>query len=102
MKRVLLAALLIAGCGGDDASTPQEVCDVPGDGPGFDLDGPMCLHLSSYHLFDDIGARDPADELFPYQLNTPLFTDYAAKDRFLYVPDGQTFAWSDVESFEQF
>jgi uncharacterized repeat protein (TIGR03806 family) len=99
MKR-LVVALLVVGCGGDDGDGTVEVCDVPGTGPGFDLDGPMCKMLSSYRLFDDLSAHEPADGVFRYDLNTPLFSDYTAKDRFIFIPPGNSFAWVDYESFE--
>ncbi len=44
--------------------------------------------LSEYRLFTDTGRRVPAARVTPYHLNTPLFTDYAEKERFLYVPAG--------------
>jgi uncharacterized repeat protein (TIGR03806 family) len=43
--------------------------------------------LSDYRLFRDAGARQP-NGLTPYALNTPLFSDYAEKFRFLYLPPG--------------
>lgn len=88
------------GCGGGDDGGPAETCTVAGGAPGFDAAGPLCTKLSSYQLFDDIAAQAPADGVVPYDLNTPLFSDYATKYRFLYVPDGQTMAWDDVESFD--
>ncbi|MBU1375684.1 MAG: hypothetical protein KKE02_15995 [Alphaproteobacteria bacterium] len=48
--------------------------------------------LSDYHLFKDAGARQP-NALVPYSLNTPLFSDYAEKFRFLYLPPGTKAAY---------
>ncbi len=45
--------------------------------------------LSDYRFFDDAKARDPAEGVIPYRLNTPLFSDYAEKLRYLYIPDGR-------------
>ena len=42
--------------------------------------------LSDYRLLDAQGRPDP--RLTPYALNTPLFSDYAEKERFLYLPPG--------------
>lgn len=50
-------------------------------------DGPA-PKLSDYHLFTDAGARHPNARVTPYALNTPLFTDYAEKHRFAYLPPG--------------
>ena len=44
--------------------------------------------LADYRLFTDAGARRPNAGLTPYALNTPLFSDYAEKFRFLYLPPG--------------
>lgn len=45
--------------------------------------------LSAYRFFADLKARTPAPRVVPYTLNTPLFSDYAGKERYLYVPAGQ-------------
>jgi len=44
--------------------------------------------LDAYHLFTDDGAQHPNAGVTPYALNTPLFSDYAEKQRFLYLPPG--------------
>jgi len=44
--------------------------------------------LAAYRLFTDEGARHPNAGVTPYALNTPLFSDYAEKSRFLYLPPG--------------
>jgi uncharacterized repeat protein (TIGR03806 family) len=44
--------------------------------------------LSAYRLFTDEGAGQPNAGVTPYALNTPLFSDYAEKARFLYLPPG--------------
>jgi uncharacterized repeat protein (TIGR03806 family) len=49
--------------------------------------------LSDYGFFADLKARTPTTRVMPYQLNTPLFSDYAEKQRFLYVPAGKKAAY---------
>ena len=44
--------------------------------------------LSAYGLFADLPARTPAPRVVAYTLNTPLFSDYAEKQRYLYLPAG--------------
>jgi uncharacterized repeat protein (TIGR03806 family) len=44
--------------------------------------------ISGYHLFLDVARQIPNAELLPYTLNTPLFSDYAEKHRFVYLPPG--------------
>lgn len=45
-------------------------------------------HLSDYAFFTDLKARTPAPRLMAYTLETPLFSDYAEKERYLYLPEG--------------
>ncbi len=48
-------------------------------------------NLSDYNFFAGIMKElKPNDRVIPYDLNTPLFTDYAQKSRFMYVPEGKT------------
>lgn len=44
--------------------------------------------LSDYGFFADLKARTPAPRLMPYDLETPLFSDYAEKERYIYLPAG--------------
>jgi uncharacterized repeat protein (TIGR03806 family) len=83
VKRALL--LLLAACGGD-----SETCSV---------DGKMCERLSSWQLFDDLKAQTPAAGVIAYDLNTPLFSDYTVKQRFVRVPEGMAATWSDSAAF---
>jgi uncharacterized repeat protein (TIGR03806 family) len=59
-----------------------------------------CPTLASYRLFED-----PADPTrrpnggVPFDLTTPLFSDYALKDRFVFVPPGQQAQYSDSAVF---
>ncbi len=45
--------------------------------------------LAEYGFFNDRGAREPSAYVTGYELNTPLFSDGAAKLRYIYVPSGQ-------------
>ncbi|MDZ4372235.1 MAG: SO2930 family diheme c-type cytochrome [Phenylobacterium sp.] len=44
--------------------------------------------LSDYRLFVGPNQAHPNAGLTPYDLNTPLFSDYADKQRFLFLPPG--------------
>lgn len=46
--------------------------------------------LSDYGLFQDPGARTPSPRVTPYEVITPLFSDYAAKHRYVFTPDGKS------------
>jgi uncharacterized repeat protein (TIGR03806 family) len=60
-----------------------------------DLDAPPPAKLSSYRFF----TWDPAvgfafnQRVVPYDVNTALFSDYALKQRAIYVPDGAAAAY---------
>jgi uncharacterized repeat protein (TIGR03806 family) len=46
--------------------------------------------LSQYHFFKGkLHDLLPNDKIIPYDLNSPLFSDYAHKARFVYMPDGK-------------
>jgi uncharacterized repeat protein (TIGR03806 family) len=45
--------------------------------------------LSDYGLFLDPGAREPGPALTRYDLNTPLYSDDAAKVRYVFTPAGK-------------
>ena len=45
--------------------------------------------LSSYHFFEgEISELNPVAGVLPYDLNTPLFSDYSYKKRFVWMPEG--------------
>jgi uncharacterized repeat protein (TIGR03806 family) len=45
--------------------------------------------LDAYHLFSDAAGRVPNAGLTPYSLNTTLFSDYAEKFRYVFLPPGE-------------
>jgi uncharacterized repeat protein (TIGR03806 family) len=52
--------------------------------------------LSDYRLFVDAGARRANAGVTPYTINTPLFSDYAEKHRFAYLPPGTQAAYTET------
>ncbi len=45
--------------------------------------------LSQYNFFKgELADLDPVDRVLPYDLNSPLFSDYAHKSRFVWMPEG--------------
>lgn len=82
MVRPWLAGLAALACLGA-APAPRGVAT------GALLAEAPAAKLSDYHLFADPAGRQPAAGLTPYTLNTPLFSDYAEKFRFLYLPPGK-------------
>ena len=45
--------------------------------------------LSDYEFFKDAVAQIPMENVYPYVLHSALFSDYADKHRFVYVPEGK-------------
>lgn len=87
MKRAIAAlalwALLVS------ASPPPVVNDalITGD--------TLPANLGAFNLLLGPYGRTPNMRVTPYRLNTPLFSDYAEKFRFFYVPPGQKVGWRD-------
>ena len=58
-------------------------------------------NLSEYHLFEgELNQLLPAKDVIPYQLNAPLFSDYAFKSRFFKLPEGTQITYNDQEVFD--
>ena len=80
------AAALVAICGASvlimlgGATSP-----APGPRQSIILADAPAPTLAAYRLFLDAAARRPDPSLIPYALNTPLFSDYAVKTRYLYL-----------------
>lgn len=59
--------------------------------------------LSEYNFFDgDLKDLNPTFGVVPYDLISPLFTDYAKKKRFLWLPNGVNANYVDDHSSLQF
>jgi uncharacterized repeat protein (TIGR03806 family) len=85
---VLLAAL--AGCGSSRPGRP--VPEAPWQLPE---------KLSAYGLFLGNGTtQEPAAGVLPYDINTPLFSDYAGKYRFVRLPPGTSSRYHETEVFD--
>lgn len=84
MAALLVAALGLSACGEDAAS---------GVNPA--RPGKPWAKLSQWGLFTDLASQTPADGVFPYEVISPLFSDYTEKHRFFWVPDGERVEVSD-------
>lgn len=90
MKRLvlILIALALTSC------SPRRL------EPTFIADGAPEV-LSDWGM---IGARGPrlmlAGGVQPYELNTPLFTDYAGKLRTVWMPEGRSATWTADTAFD--
>jgi len=58
-------------------------------------------NLSAYGFFTGVLADlVPAKNVHPYELNTPLFSDYAQKKRFIYLPESSLIEYHPTEVFD--
>jgi len=87
----MLGAVLAHGA----VPAPQPVNDAAVTGAGFPET------LSAFGFFADGARQVPAARVYPYALNTPLWSDGADKLRFIYLPQG-TQLTADGEGLLQF
>jgi uncharacterized repeat protein (TIGR03806 family) len=103
MRGRLCSLALIASlgaCGSDD-----EAPAIPDAGFGpvvVDVAQPPPERLSSYRFFTWSPTAGFAfnERVVPYDLNTALFSDYALKQRAIYVPPGASAVYRDDLAFE--
>jgi len=100
---VVAACLLPSGCGGGGGGPDGSPVATRPSGPvNVDLEAAPPERLSSYNLF----TWDPAtgfsfnDRVVPYDVNTALFSDYALKQRAIYLPDGATASFDPEQPFD--
>lgn len=80
MRRTLAALAAVLCIGAAPAPTSVALDQL--------LSSTPALTLAAYRLFTDEGGHQANAGVMPYALNTPLFSDYAEKSRFLYLPPG--------------
>ncbi|MES2441776.1 MAG: SO2930 family diheme c-type cytochrome [Pseudomonadota bacterium] len=90
--KLLAAALILFGS--VLLGRPAAVNDAAVTGEGYPA------HLSDYGFFADLKMRTPAPRVVAYGLNTPLFSDYAEKQRYLYVPAGTAARYDADKAFD--
>lgn len=94
----LLIVILFISVGACNQSQPEETT-LAGSSPSASV-GPA--KLSEYGFFvGNIADLKPSNGVVPYDLATPLFSDYAYKARFIKLPDGSTPApFNDEDVFD--
>ena len=85
LRRLILLALIPAAMALAAVAPPRP----PPNDAALMADEPA-PNLADYRLFTDAGARTPNARVTPYAIATPLFSDYAAKSRYFYLPPGKT------------
>lgn len=88
MKRIASLALgLLVGAACDSTDGGGGVSPAP-EGKPYDT-------LAQWHLFTDAAGQVPAEGVVPVATISPLFTDYADKHRFVWLPEGKTIGYRD-------
>lgn len=109
ISRFPLVLLLAMGCGTgngksagpaepaqDTSSGEEDTAEAPFTWGtiSFDPDATPPDALSALHLLHWNGETVEYNEgVLPYALNTPLFSDYATKDRAIWMPEGSAAEW---------
>jgi len=95
MRRACLSLSILIGSITFLSCSNEAVDDLNG------LNGVPFEKLSEYEFFKgDMADLDPASKMIGFDLTTPLFTDFAQKARFLYVPEGKTVAYNETDFLE--
>ena len=81
----IFCSLLVLSCSEDDTYTPIEEPEV--SPVVFDIASVPYQNLSEYNFFEDVMSdQSPVYGVVPYTLINTLFTDYAKKKRFVWMP----------------
>lgn len=100
LPEIVLEEVDTGSVGGESVDT-EALCSAEGDTINRDAFVADCPNLSAYRLFAD--ATDPtanANDGVIYELTTGLFTDYAKKHRFVFLPEDTTAAYRDTSVFD--
>jgi len=120
LSLVLIITVLLTACGGSDSQSsdsgqtpppttptnpppPASLCvNTSGQVNWQALMAEDCPQLSQYGLFVDPAnpTSQPQTPGFSYQLATQLFSNYANKYRFIYLPAGTSMQFQAQETFE--
>ncbi len=115
LSSVIVVSSLLSACGSDSGKDVSwnidyqevtvigdnpEVCTTTSDEVNWDaLLEANCHNLSDYNLFTDSqdATKNPQSPGILFKMNTPLFTDYASKYRFVFVPPNTSATYSEHE-----
>jgi len=104
---LLIVILFLASCKDDDTPPVQNPgnTEIPDTLPPLDLNVETFPYdsLSKYGFFigEEISDLTPHEDLLLYEPITPLFTDYAEKTRYVWMPEGESASYvSDFETFD--
>jgi len=86
---IFISIFLVNACNKEGDDKEDDMVQVI-DTLVINMDSIPFSKLSSYGFFEgDLKDLEPHEALIPYNLNTALFSNYATKQRFVYVPLGE-------------
>ena len=89
MRAILLCVMfLVTACSKSGPNMQVILADKP------------AATLADYGLFEDVSANIPAERVQAYDLVNPLFTDYADKHRFVFIPQGKSAKYHAVDALD--
>jgi uncharacterized repeat protein (TIGR03806 family) len=89
-----------SGASASESSGESETGE-PSGSQGVDLEEGAPELLSEMNLLDwDGEVISYRENVYPYELNTPLFTDYALKDRAIFIPEGNSASYAEAGSLD--
>ena len=83
VSRITIIILLAIGVFLSCVSTKESDVVLPTEGEFFD-------HISDYGIFERGSRKTPHQDLTKYEVVNELFSDYAIKDRYVYLPKGSS------------
>mgnify|MGYP001030674996 CR=1 FL=1 len=98
--QLLFFCFLFLQCGSKDPSPPQAK-KVTSTTAISTSTSNQKQNLSDYGFFEGkLADLLPSENVLPYTLNTPLFTNYAFKKRFIYFPQGKPMTYKEKGVFD--
>lgn len=98
LKIGILISFLILSALACRENTPKIIVE---EGNAIEVDLPYPKFLSEYNLFHEpLSEMKPKDGVLLYEINSPLFSDYSFKKRFIYLPAGTSMKYNDKEVFD--
>jgi len=113
MREAGLLVLLVGACSGDGKSSDSSGTTPPDDSSAdaADSGGTVSSEWGAISVDPDAvpphqlskmqlvrwkdGGVEYNDGVVPYSMNTPLFSDFALKDRAIWIPDGGQASWDE-------
>lgn len=88
--------VLFYNCAGNDETMENIIPD-----PKSQLAAMPFEKLSDYSFFEgNLADLIPKENVIPYIINTPLFSNYAKKARFIWMPENKAAEYNDTEVFD--